>query len=305
MASKSKTLKHCEDCGLDYDPSYKHCPFCEEDDGYRPPKRPKPHPSSFSLVTPTLIILILLMAGLLAYLLYGDEIMAKVKGETPPEAPPAASTEIVEDPTGSVIEPVAPSVSTQPPPASSTTEPLPGEDKPAAIPYETIYALPAGLSLNKSDFTLPVGDPDVQLKASGGSGTYSWVSQDPNIATVDETGKVKAIARGTVNVLVSDGIRKGTCIVRVKGGSAPATTTAPSNPTAGSLSLNKTDYTTKVGEMDVLLTLGVTEGVLWETSNAAVATVNKGLVHAVGKGNCNITATYDGSTYTCIVRVKG
>jgi uncharacterized protein YjdB len=193
-------------------------------------------------------------------------------------------------------------------PAVSTAPVVEPDPVPATIPYETVYALPTALTLNKSDFTLPVGDPDVQLKVSGGSGTYTWVSQDPNIATVDESGKVKAIARGTVNILVSDGTRKGVCIVRVKGGSAPATTAPESTGTTTSdpsYKLNKTDYTTKVGDMDVLLTLGVSDGVLWETSNAAVATVNKGLVHAVGKGNCSITATYNGSTYTCIVRVKG
>lgn len=313
MASQS--LKRCPDCGEAYASSYKRCPFCEEDAAWQEgeyirrsgrSRGKKHHSSSFSLVTPTLIILILLMSALLVYLLFGDQIAAKLKGEDIPE-PPAASSQFDPPPAASTIEPVAPSVSTQDPPAASTEDPV-TDPAPAEIPYETIYALPTALTLNKSDFTLPVGDPDVQLKVSGGSGTYTWVSQDPNIATVDETGKVKAVARGTVNVLVSDGIRKGVCIVRVKGGSAPATTT-PTTPSGGtadpSLKLNKTDYTTKVGDMDVLLTLGVTDGVLWETSNAAVATVTKGLVHAVGKGNCNITATYNGSSYTCIVRVKG
>jgi len=307
MASQS--LKRCPECGEAYAPSYKRCPFCEEDDVEYIPRRSrgkKRHSSSFSLVTPTLIILILLMSALLVYLLFGDQITAKLKGEDLPADPPASSSEVVDPPASSGILPVEPdpSGSTQAP----GVEPPPAVEPPAAIPYETINALPTALTLNKSDFTLPVGDPDVQLKVSGGSGTYTWVSEDPNVATVDETGKVKAIARGTVNILASDGSRKGVCIVRVKGGSAPATTTptTPTTPSTGSShSLNKTDYTTRVGDMDVLLTLGVAEGVVWETSNAAVATVNKGLVHAVGKGTCNITATYDGSSYTCIVRVAG
>ena len=308
-----QSLKRCPDCGEAYSASYKYCPFCEEEAAFqegemlRRSKRSRSkssHSSSFSLVTPTLIILILLMASLLVYLLFGDQIKAKLKGEDLPD-PPAASSSVIETPpVSSSIEPVQPdpSVSTEPP---APVDP-PADPVAPTVPYETVYALPTALTLNKSDFTLPVGDPDVQLKVSGGSGTYTWVSQDPNIATVDETGKVKAVARGTVNVLVSDGIRKGVCIVRVKGGSAPAAATTPesSTPSTG-LSLNKTDYTTKVGDMDVLLTLGVTDGVLWETSNAAVATVSKGLVHAVGKGNCTITATYEGHSYECIVRVKG
>lgn len=311
MASQS--LKRCPDCGEAYAPSYKRCPFCEEEAALQEgeyirrssrSRSRRRHSSSFSLVTPTLIILILLMSGLLVYLLFGDQITAKLKGEELPAEPPASSSEVVEPPASSGIEPVAPD------PSGSSTEappPPPVEVEPTVIPYDTINALPTALTLNKSDFTLPVGDPDVQLKVSGGSGTYTWVSQDPNVATVDETGKVKAIARGTVNILASDGSRKGVCIVRVKGGSAPATTTptTPSTGTSTNLSLNKTDYTTHVGEMDVLLTLGVTDGIVWETSNASVATVNKGLVHAVGKGTCTVTATYNGNSYKCIVRVTG
>ena len=314
MASQS--LKRCPDCGEAYAPSYKRCPFCEEEAAYQEGeyirrssrrKGGRRHSSSYSLVTPTLIILIILMAALLVYLLFGDQIKAKLSGEELPDTPPAASSVIDPPASSSAIEPVEPDVSD---PASSTDPGTMPEDPdvqdPAvtAVPYDTVYALPTGLTLNKSDFTLPVGDPDVQLKVTSGSGTFTWVSEDPNLATVDANGKVTAIAGGTVNVLVSDGSRKGVCIVRVRGGSAPST---GGNTGGGSttLALNKTDYTTHVGEMDVLLTLGVTNGVVWETSNASVATVNKGLVHAVGKGNCTITATYDGNSYSCIVRVTG
>lgn len=310
MASQS--LKRCPDCGEAYAPSYKRCPFCEEEAAYqegdyirRSSKRRggKRHSSSYSLVTPTLILLILLMAGLLVYLLFGDQIKERLSGQE--DTPPAASS-VATPPASSSIEPVAPSVTD---PAVSTDpgtmpeDPSVSDPVAPAVPYDTVYALPSGLTMNKSDFTLPVGDPDVQLKVTNASGTFTWVSEDPNVATVDENGKVKAVARGTVNILVSDGSRKGTCIVRVKGGSAPAS--SDPGPTSTTLALNKTDYTTHVGEMDVLLTLGVTNGVVWETSNAAVATVNKGLVHAVGKGNCTIKATYDGHTYECIVRVTG
>ena len=311
MASQS--LKRCPDCGEAYAPSYKRCPFCEEEAAFlegdyirRSSKRRggKRHSSSFSLVTPTLIILIILMAALLVYLLFGDQIKDKLRGEDIPDTPPVSSEIIDPAASSDPIQPVEPDVSTPADPDTSTPGTMPEDPEitePIAVPYDTVYALPTGLTLNKSDFTLPVGDPDVQLSVTGGSGTYTWVSQDSAIATVDAKDKVKAIAGGTVNILVSDGSRKGVCIVRVKGGSAPSS----SGGGTSTLALNKTDYTTKVGEMDVLLTLGVTNGVTWETSNASVATVKKGLVHAVGQGNCTITATYDGKSYECIVRVKG
>lgn len=303
MASQS--LKRCPDCGEAYAPSYKRCPFCEEEAAFqegeyirRSSKRRggKRHSSSYSLVTPTLVVLIVLMAVLLVYLLFGDQIKGSLSGEEAPNTPPAASSQVEPDTSSSAIEPVEPTVDD---PVVEPDDPV----TPTAVPYDTVNALPTGLTLNKSDFTLPVGDPDVQLSVTNGSGTYTWVSENEAIATVDASGKVKAIANGTVNILASDGSRKGVCIVRVKGGSAPSA--GGSTTTTTTLALNKTDYTTHVGEMDVLLTLGVTDGVTWETSNASVATVNKGLVHAVGKGNCKITATYNGKSYECIVRVTG
>ena len=97
-------------------------------------------------------------------------------------------------------------------------------------------ALPDGLTLSKTDYSTNVGDPDVTLSVSGGSGNYIWLSQNDAIATVDENGKVKAVASGTVNVLATDGTHKALCIVRVKGGSTPTTPTDPGTDT-GTLKL--------------------------------------------------------------------
>ena len=296
-------MKRCPDCGEKYSDTYKYCPFCEEEEALREGERLRRSNAaggkraarggrnySYSLVTPTLIILILVMAALLVFLLFGDKLG---KEDDLPDGP--ATSQV--DSSGSSSEDASSSTPGTMP-EDPDVEPTP------TVSYETVNNLPSGLTLNKTDFTLPVGDPDVQLTVSGGSGDYTWVSQDPAIATVDENGKVKAIANGTVNVLVSDGNHKGTCIVRVKGGSAPAggnTTT----PASGTATLNKTDFTMKVGEMDVQLTVqGVTTGVTWTSSDTSVATVNKGLVHAVGAGQCTVTAAYDGQELKCIVRVK-
>ena len=207
MASQS--LKRCPDCGEAYAPSYKRCPFCEEEAAFqegeyirRSSKRRggKRHSSSYSLVTPTLVVLIVLMAALLVYLLFGDQIKGSLSGEEAPNTPPAASSQVEPDASSSAIEPVEPTVDD---PVVEPDDPV----TPAAVPYDTVNALPTGLTLNKSDFTLPVGDPDVQLSVTNGSGTYTWVSENEAIATVDASGKVKAIANGTVNILASDGSR--------------------------------------------------------------------------------------------------
>lgn len=315
-------MKRCPDCGEKYSDTYKYCPFCEEEEALREGERVRRSSGggrraaarggrhSYSLVTPTLIILILIMSALLVYLLFGESISAKLHGEKTPDNPissvqtPAASSGASSGASSS--DPDVSTPGTMPEdPSVTTTE----------VSYDTVNNLPSGLTLNKSDFTLPVGDPDVQLKVSGDDGTknYTWVSQDPSVATVDAKGKVKAIANGTVNVLVSDGNRKGVCIVRVKGGSAPsAGSTTPSGgsttttPAATSLKLNKTDFTMSIGELSVQLTVsGTSSAVTWTSSNTSVATVSdKGLVKAIGTGRCTVTASVDGQKLECIVRVK-
>ena len=51
---------------------------------------------------------------------------------------------------------------------------------------------------------------------------------------MDGSGKVTAVSKGTVNVLVTDGSRKAVCIVRCNvTGSAAATTTTPSSSNSG------------------------------------------------------------------------
>ena len=65
-------MKRCPDCGEKYSDSYKYCPFCEEEEILREGKgrggRRARQSRSFSLLTPVLVVLILLMAGLLIFL---------------------------------------------------------------------------------------------------------------------------------------------------------------------------------------------------------------------------------------------
>ena len=76
-------MKRCPICGEKYSDTYKDCPFCEEEEALmegekiRRGGRRVSHGREFSLITPTLIILIVIMAALLVYLLYGDELVKK------------------------------------------------------------------------------------------------------------------------------------------------------------------------------------------------------------------------------------
>lgn len=239
-------MKRCPVCGEKYSDTYRDCPFCEEEEALldgeeirRNPKRGRRavHGRQYSLITPTLIILILIMAGLLVYLLYGDKIAEKFNKDGGEDVPPTVDTP---------IEPVEPSVGdggdggeedpdgTMPEAPGNTDTPDTPVTPSAATNYEKAMALPSGLGLSTTDFTLKtVGETATIRVTSGGSGSYTWASEDEGVASVDQSGKVTAISRGTVNIVVSDGSKKGVCIVRCNvSGSAPATTpTTPSTPT--------------------------------------------------------------------------
>ena len=46
------------------------------------------------------------------------------------------------------------------------------------------------------------------------------------------------------------------------------------------------------------------EDVKWRTSDSSIVMVRNGVVTAMGKGVAKITATYNGESVSCIVRVK-
>ena len=130
------------------------------------------------------------------------------------------------------------------------------------------------------------------------------------MASVDSSGVVTPVSAGTAHIVVTDGSKQATCIVRVTGKAASSsgssnTTSTPSGGSSGSYSLNKTDFTRSTSEGSYQLKVsGVTTAISWSTSNAAVATVDgNGNVTPVGKGQATITASWDGQSLKCIIRV--
>ena len=97
-------MKRCPVCGERYSDTYRYCPFCEEEDLDREEEVRRAPPRSGrrvgvgsgrqpNLVTPTLVVLILFMAALLVYLLWGDKIADKFGKDKEPDDKPG-----VEDP---------------------------------------------------------------------------------------------------------------------------------------------------------------------------------------------------------------
>ena len=164
----------------------------------------------------------------------------------------------------------------------------------------------------------------------------TFTSMDETIATVNEEGRVTAVAEGSTTIVISCGSQRIECPVTVD--FTPEETTAPS--TEGEISdvsaepaeddqqetteapsetveettapasnvvlkLKKTDITfIRAGVyVDLLLDCDLTpDQVEWKSANPNVASVKNGAVTAVGPGITNITVTYGDQTVTCIVR---
>ena len=223
-------MKRCPVCGEKYSDTYKNCPFCEEEAALSQGDRIRrsgrggrrvAHRQQPNLLSPILIVLILVMACLLVYLLFGDQIAEKlVKGEEP--VTPPASQE-VQPPV--VDGPETPEDGTEDPEGGTQQEPAPQEP---AMDYERASQLPAGLTLSTTDFSLFTAGETHTITVSGGSGTYQWFSQDEGVASVDENGTVTAVSRGDINIVVTDGEKQGTCIVRVRASGSAVSSTTPS-----------------------------------------------------------------------------
>lgn len=296
-------MKRCPICGEKYSDTYQYCPFCEEEevlmDGGRAPHRPKSHRASRrrepNLLSPVLFLILILLTGTFVYLLFGDAIARKLGFAGAASSGAASSSDI------SAQEPSLGGDSSSGGAVGSSSGSTSGGD--VTMPSEggdTQTEPTVSLTVNNEDFTLTAGET-YTIKASGGSGDYTWESEDPGTASVDGSGKVTAIAAGTTTVTVSDGSTTVSSIVRVKGTSSGTTT----NPSASALSVSNGDFTLSPGETYTIKASGGSGSYTWSSKNPAVAKVDaNGKVTAVAAGNTTITVSNGSSTASSIVRVK-
>lgn len=131
----------------------------------------------------------------------------------------------------------------------------------------------------------------------------SWKSDDTAVATVDQNGKVTAVGKGsaTITATTEDGKYTATCTVKV----------SPAPVAANDVTLTPDKTTLNVGEKQTLTATvlpadATNKNVTWVSSDTSVATVENGVVTAIGKGTATITVTTadGGYTATCEVTVK-
>ena len=164
--------------------------------------------------------------------------------------------------------------------------------------------------LNKS-ITKTQGDQAfTNLLTKTGDGIINYSSSDNKVATIDKNGKVTILSSGNtvIKAIVIDGENY---FYNIKEASYTLTVNKKIiNIPITSISLNKTSGTKYIGETENLVVsynpsnTTDNKSITWTTSNSKVATINNGVVKAVGVGNAVITAKVMNKTATYNITVK-
>ena len=135
-----------------------------------------------------------------------------------------------------------------------------------------------------------------------------WTSSDTSIATVNSTGLVSSIAKGSCTITAtseSNSAVAGTCTVTVVPGAATIGSVVVTPSSVEFYTGETSQLTAKVYDSNNNELTG--ETVTWASSNTSVATVDStGKVTSVAIGNCTITATSVTNTSksdTCAVKI--
>lgn len=308
------SLIKCPKCGEMFSDSYKTCPFCEEDEAYYSGKVRKHkgrraaesrRRKAPSILGPVAVIVLILLAALVVWLIFGDQIKEAITGEKPP--------------------------------ITDVDKPDDTIDKPDATPVTPT------ISLNRTVLVLNVGDKD-ELKVNGTEDAAAWSSSAPTVASVNSAGEVTALTKGNAVITAEVNGESVTCTVTVKDESdAPdngtdtpdnnSTTTKPNNsnkPSTGSVDVSKLtlkltmgewvstvespnsdgnfEISSVQGEEWTLAVDGTTAATTWSAeSGNGVATVNGDTLKVTGSNSgryTTITGKVGDATIKLIVRIR-
>lgn len=148
-----------------------------------------------------------------------------------------------------------------------------------------------------------------------------WTSDDNKVATI-EGGKVFAVANGDTIVYGHYEGQTVSCTIHCKfqdddsnqsGGNVSEADGNSTTTTSGPYALynpygNAEDVTLAVGKQFPLTLVDAAQNTVsnaqWTVGKNSVCSYNDGIVKGLAAGTTEVTATYEGKTYTCIVRVK-
>lgn len=181
----------------------------------------------------------------------------------------------------------------------------PVEEEPMNDPVEEEPAQEATLS--SVDFTLfrPGEETYLTVKNAPENATITYMSSDPSVATVSDTGKVVAVGDGNATITVTVNGKTLTCIARCSLGTTAETNEAPS----GVYHLSHEDVTLGEATNEAFMLYLLDQngekvsGATYSSSDTSICTVeSSGRVTAVGKGTATVTVTYGGQSYICYIR---
>lgn len=247
------SLLKCPKCGEMFSDSYKTCPFCEEDEafangGKKPvnPGRRVHRQKSPSILGPTLVLVLVLVAGVLLYTLIGSGKSGDDRPD-PPNTPTVTlsldqtALELTVGGTGKLAATGAEGITWT---SSNADVAAVGEDgtvTAVAAGTVTISASAEGAdpvtctvtvkeapkkdlvlrSIYQSegtaltDFAMDMGADPVPMTVDGTDSPVQWSTEDSSIATINSDGEVTAVKSGkTMVVAVVDG-QTLKCVVRV------------------------------------------------------------------------------------------
>jgi uncharacterized protein YjdB len=148
------------------------------------------------------------------------------------------------------------------------------------------------ISLEKTTLVLNKGLQETLVVAYNPADTtqqgVAWSSNNSSVATVDATGLVTAVAKGSATITATSTVNTSiseNCVVTVQ-----EILLTEISFTSSSMNLAGTGTT---GSFTVIYTPADTteRGIIWKSDDAAVATVSGGKVTAVGAGTTTITAS--------------
>lgn len=158
----------------------------------------------------------------------------------------------------------------------------------------SVYVSPvvpiSSLKINSKEISMLSGKTrqlTVRITPTNTTESVSWYSTDTSVVVVDDDGRITTVGPGTADVVVVGGIsnKEASCTVH-------------------SLAISQSSIRLEQYDTFDLYVDGTDKTVSWRTGNPRVATVNSS-GHVVGRmaGTTKITATVDGKTLTCVVRV--
>lgn len=312
------SLIKCPKCGEMFSDSYKTCPFCEEDEAYYSGKLRKSRGrraaesrrrKTPSVLGPVAVIVLILLAALVVWLIFGDQIKEAITGEKPPITDVDKPDDTIDKPDNTPVTPT--------------------------------------ISLNRTVLVLNVGEKD-ELKVNGTEDTVEWSSSAPTVASVNSAGEVTALTKGNAVITAEVNGESVTCTVTVKDESdAPddgstttkpddgSTTTKPDNSNKPSTGTTKVDVsklklkltmgewvstiespnsdgnfeiTSVQGEEWTLAVDGTTAAVIWSAeSGNSVATVSGDTLKVTGSSSgryTTITGKVGDATIKLVIRIR-